>query len=137
MSSSLVQCPGASSYFLGGVVAYSNEAKKDLLGVKEKTLEKYGAVSIETTEEMTEGLLKKFSSDIALAISGILGPEGGSSEKPVGTVCMTIQFRDERPFSWQTHFQGTREVICEKAIKQFLSEGYFFLKKKLGSWQDA
>ncbi len=78
--------PGCSAWFKGGIVAYSNEAKEKLLGVKHEILETYGAVSGETVEQMAIGALKVFNADYALATSGIAGPDGGTAEKPVGTV---------------------------------------------------
>jgi len=86
IAAKLVDHPGASEYFLGGVVCYSNILKQTLLGVKPKTLEEYGAVSRETVEEMVAGCLKLSGADYVLAVSGIAGPTGGSADKPVGTV---------------------------------------------------
>ncbi|HAR20532.1 MAG TPA: damage-inducible protein CinA, partial [Cytophagales bacterium] len=77
---------GSSAYFLGSVVAYSNEVKEKLLGVKFSTLEKYGAVSEQTVIEMAEGVRHSLGSDIGIATTGVAGPTGGTSEKPVGTV---------------------------------------------------
>ncbi len=82
----IVQVPGSSSYFEGGIVAYSYELKKKLLGVKQSTLDNYGAVSAETAIEMLKGVLDRLDVDAAIAITGIAGPSGGTSEKPVGTV---------------------------------------------------
>lgn len=82
----LTGVPGSSDYFLTSCVTYANKAKIDILGVKQETLETYGAVSKETVEEMAEGVRKLSGSDYALATSGIAGPGGGSPEKPVGTV---------------------------------------------------
>jgi nicotinamide-nucleotide amidase len=79
--------PGASSYFAGGVVAYSNQAKADLLGVDPALIEQHGAVSPEVAHEMAQGALNRFDADIAVSITGIAGPDGGSEEKPVGFVC--------------------------------------------------
>ena len=78
--------PGCSAWFKGGVVAYSNEIKASVLGVKLKTLREYGAVSGETIEEMVRGAMKIFGTEYAVATSGIAGPDGGTAEKPVGTV---------------------------------------------------
>ncbi|MEJ5229032.1 competence/damage-inducible protein A [Pseudothermotoga sp. U03pept] len=94
VSSKIVNVPGASEVFLGGVVAYDNSVKVNLLGVKSETIEIHGAVSEECVIEMANGVRRLLSSDIALAVSGIAGPSGGSSEKPVGTVYFAIS--DER-----------------------------------------
>lgn len=80
------QHPGASKVFLGGGVTYSNELKQQVLGVKKETIEQFGAVSEETAKEMVSGALRNFKSDYALAVTGIAGPDGGTPEKPVGTV---------------------------------------------------
>jgi len=82
----LTNIPGSSNYFCGGVIAYANSVKQQLLGVQEKTLNQYGAVSAETAQGMLWGLKGIFNSDCALAITGIAGPTGGTAEKPVGTV---------------------------------------------------
>ena len=82
----IVSIPGSSRYFLGGSVSYSNDMKRIHLGVRDETLENHGAVSEETVIEMLSGLLKSSNADIGVAVSGIAGPGGGTSEKPVGTV---------------------------------------------------
>ena len=81
---------GSSQFFYGTVVSYANEVKKDLLGVEESTLNEFGAVSEQTVSEMAAGALKALKTDYAIATSGIMGPEGGSPEKPVGTVWIAI-----------------------------------------------
>lgn len=90
LADKITDVPGASDYFFEGLVTYHNDAKRDLLGVSEKTLEAHGAVSAETAQEMCENLRKKVSADIALSITGIAGPGGGTEEKPVGTVFIGI-----------------------------------------------
>lgn len=81
---------GASVYFKGGVVAYSNEVKESVLGVKHSTLEAHGAVSEETVREMAEGVRTRLGTDLAIATTGIAGPDGGTSEKPVGTIWIAV-----------------------------------------------
>ncbi len=81
---------GASAYFKGGVVAYSNEVKESLLGVKHSTLEAHGAVSEETVREMVEGVRQRLGADVAIATTGVAGPDGGTKEKPVGTVWIAV-----------------------------------------------
>lgn len=85
-SSKITDLAGSSAVFLGSVVSYANEAKENLLGVKEETLKQFGAVSVETAREMAEGALEKFQSTFAISITGIAGPSGGTAEKPEGTV---------------------------------------------------
>jgi len=86
----ITQHPGSSQVFLGGAVSYSYELKERILGVKNETLWQYGAVSMETVKEMVEGALLNFKSDYALAVTGIAGPDGGTPEKPVGTVWIAV-----------------------------------------------
>ena len=86
---------GSSAYFNGGIVAYSNEVKMALLHVSAETLEKYGAVSRETVTEMARGAMKALKTDCAVATSGIAGPGGGSREKPVGTVYVSVRSRQK------------------------------------------
>jgi nicotinamide-nucleotide amidase len=102
--------PGSSEYFLGGVVAYSNQSKMDLLGVSPETLRRHGAVSDKTVQEMALGARERFKTDLALAISGIAGPEGGSAEKPVGTVCIGMAAHGF-VFSNAYRFSGTRDQV--------------------------
>jgi nicotinamide-nucleotide amidase len=82
--------PGSSGYFHGGVVAYSNDIKKSVLGVSQKALDENGAVSREVVEEMARNVAIKFGSDYGIGVSGIAGPDGGSAEKPVGTVWIAV-----------------------------------------------
>ncbi|MCZ4243683.1 competence/damage-inducible protein A [Pedobacter punctiformis] len=86
----ITQHPGCSSVYWGGAVAYAYELKESVLGVKENTLTKYGAVSEETVTEMAEGALKNFKTDYSIAVSGIAGPDGGTEDKPVGTVWIAV-----------------------------------------------
>ncbi len=92
----LTQFPGASDYLLGGVVSYSNELKESMLHVSSETLKKYGAVSRECAIEMANGIFKVTQAEIAISVTGILGPSGGSVEKPVGTVWMAIGLKDQK-----------------------------------------
>jgi nicotinamide-nucleotide amidase len=90
--------PGSSAYFKGSIVSYANEAKENALGVNHETLINYGAVSKETVKEMVNGALKKMNTDFALATSGIMGPDGGSDEKPVGTVWIAAGNKEKTEF---------------------------------------
>jgi len=106
----LTNAAGSSSYFMGGVVVYSNQAKVDLLKVSPGTIEAYGAVSNETVREMTEGVANILKTDIGVAVTGIAGPEGGSSQKPVGTVHIGL-FAAETTFARKYRFWGTRKQV--------------------------
>lgn len=118
---SLVTTPaGASVYFLGSLVTYSNELKHSLLGVSNSTLERKGAVSAETVREMVEGLFARTQADYALAVSGIAGPSGGSKEKPVGTIYVAIGQRGEAAEVGCLHLAGDRERIVATAAKMLL-----------------
>jgi nicotinamide-nucleotide amidase len=90
----IVNIPGSSEYYLGGVCSYANDAKMKMLGVKKETLEKYGAVSEQTAIEMAEGARKEFKSDIAISTTGIAGPAGGTQAKPVGLVYIGYSDKD-------------------------------------------
>lgn len=82
----ITSVPGSSAYYMGSIVAYNNDVKKNILGVKEKTLAEYGAVSEQTVREMLAGLFSILPIDVGIAVSGIAGPDGGTPEKPVGTI---------------------------------------------------
>ncbi|MFO0947555.1 MAG: competence/damage-inducible protein A [Planctomycetota bacterium] len=90
----LTEIPGISASYMGGVVSYSNTAKMDLLGVPAELLEKHGAVSAEVAEAMAAGCRKRFQTDLAVAITGIAGPDGGTPEKPVGLVFVSLAHED-------------------------------------------
>ena len=90
IANQITNVPGASKVFLGGLVAYSNAAKKKFLGVRAETLARHGAVSVAVARAMAEGARKKFGSDIAVAVTGIAGPGGGTKTKPVGTVFIAL-----------------------------------------------
>ncbi len=90
LASRITDVPGSSDYFLGGIVAYSNEVKKNLLGVPEEILGTLGAVSKECAERMAQGARELFGADLSLAITGIAGPGGGTEEKPVGLVYVAL-----------------------------------------------
>jgi nicotinamide-nucleotide amidase len=107
--------PGSSSYFTGGVVAYSNEAKRDLLGVPAELLEAHGAVSSEVAEAMAEGALERFGADIACSTTGIAGPEGGTEEKPVGLVHFCVKDSEGRVTARAPVLPGRRTDIQERA----------------------
>jgi nicotinamide-nucleotide amidase len=130
ISKRLVAMPGVSSQFLGSFVTYSKDMKKNVLGVSEKTLSSYGAVSEKTAFEMLEGALKISSADVAIAVTGIAGPTGGSDSKPVGLVYIAVGHKNGDNEVHTCHFKGDRDIIIEKAATY--SFGYLlqFLKTK-------
>ena len=113
--------PGASACFGMGVVTYSNEAKRKLLGVNEQTLQQHGAVSRETAAQMCEGALKLSGADIAIAVTGIAGPQGGTPQKPVGRVYIGITGRIGTRVS-EHNLKGTREQIRQQTAELAASE---------------
>lgn len=115
IASRLIDVPGVSEIFKEGIVSYSNDAKMKRLGVKKETLEKYGAVSEETAREMVMGL----DSDVAIATTGIAGPDGGTPEKPVGLVYIGIRVRND-VYIEKRFFNGDRMKIRERAVSQSL-----------------
>ncbi len=117
---------GSSEYFLGGVVSYSIDSKRNLLGVKEHTLKRFGAVSENTAKEMVYGLKKIFSSDLCVSVTGIAGPTGGTKDKPVGTVHFSVLFGDNY-YHKKLNLKGKREAIRKKTAIEI----YKFLIKIL------
>lgn len=111
--------PGSSEYFKGGIVAYANEVKEELLGVRPETLVAYGAVSRETVAEMAKGAMNRMKTDCAVATSGIAGPGGGTPEKPVGTVWIAAAYKNEIVTMKQEGDEGRARNV-EKAIKNAL-----------------
>ena len=111
----LTDRPGSSDYVAGGVVAYSNEAKTQLLGVDAALIEAYGAVSEPVAEAMAAGALQRFGADTAVAITGIAGPGGGTAEKPVGTVCFTVLLADGCKDIRTIRLPGNRSDIRERS----------------------
>jgi nicotinamide-nucleotide amidase len=117
----LTDLPGSSDWFDRGYVTYSNQAKQSMLGVSGETLAAHGAVSEATVAEMTRGALRESGADIALAVSGIAGPGGGSAEKPVGTVCFAWQRRDAEPRVARECFGGDREQVRRQSVAYLLA----------------
>ncbi len=115
-SSTLVANSGVSAVFRGSIVAYANEIKRDILGVDEDVLEKFGAVSLECVSQMLDGVSKIFSSDFAIAISGVAGPDGGNLEKPVGTIFIGIKSRQKPNIIKKLTLKGDRVNIQKSAV---------------------
>ena len=123
VSAAITALPGSSQWFDSGFVTYSNQAKQVMLGVQAGTLEKYGAVSEQVVLEMAKGAVQRSEADVVLAVSGIAGPDGGSVEKPVGTVCFAWVQKNNGQNSEQgqlsssmVHFEGGREEVRKQAV---------------------
>ena len=112
----LTDIPGSSAWFDCGMVAYSYEAKQALLGVRAQTLEETGAVSRETVLEMVSGALVRSGAGIAVAVTGIAGPGGGSGDKPVGTVWIGWKRRGGYARAAVFHFDGDREAVRRQTV---------------------
>jgi nicotinamide-nucleotide amidase len=115
LAARLTDRPGSSAYVAGGVVAYSNEAKTELLGVEPDVIATHGAVSEPVANAMADGALSRFGADTAIAITGIAGPGGGTDDKPVGTVCFTVRLADGETFTRTIRLPGDRSDIRERS----------------------
>ena len=111
--------PGSSAYFRGGVVAYANDLKIKILGVESSVLNAEGAVSIPVAEAMACGVAERLGAEVGVGITGIAGPEGGTDEKPVGTVCSGVAFQG-RVVAWRSVFSGDRAAIRGRATQEAL-----------------
>jgi PncC family amidohydrolase len=131
MAHRITNIPGSSAYYLGGFVAYAYEAKEILLGVKHETLLAYGAVSVETAQEMARGVRQRLGSDLGISITGIAGPTGGLPEKPVGLTYVALSAGDvglcERHV-WQGDRLENKEQSVEAAFQLLLT----YLQKRSG-----
>jgi nicotinamide-nucleotide amidase len=130
LAARITDLAGASEYFAGGVVAYSNEAKAELLGVDPELIEAKGAVSPEVAEAMAIGAIERFDADVAVSITGIAGPGGGSEEKPVGYVCFNARLADGTSIARDPVIPGGRPDIRERSalvgmhlLRQLLGDG--------------
>jgi nicotinamide-nucleotide amidase len=131
ISALITNTAGSSAWFDSGLVTYSNQAKQDLLKVKETTLTQYGAVSEQVAMEMAIGALQQGRSTIAASITGIAGPDGGTDPKPVGTVCFAWTSDDLTSISKTYLFQGNREQIREQSTIALLFGLKDLLKQQL------
>jgi len=127
LSSSLTSIPGASSYFNCGFITYSNESKIKMLNVDSQTIELFGAVSERVAYEMAVGAGQHSQSDLAISVTGIAGPSGGTAEKPVGMVCFGFYVEGEVSTTTQ-FFSGVRSEIVSESIAFALTE----LTSKIG-----
>jgi PncC family amidohydrolase len=124
----ITNAPGSSRYFQGGVIAYANEVKMELLGVSEQTLIDHGAVSKETVLEMARGVRAALNTDIGISSSGIAGPDGGSAEKPVGLAWIGLS-ASHTEYAEQFLFLGDRLQIKEQGVQTAIQRVIDFLAK--------
>lgn len=117
----ITDVPGSSRYFIGGAVVYSNKLKEKFAGVRPKTLLKYGAVSEEVARELAKGIASVTKSDIGISTTGIAGPEGATSDKPVGLVYVAIYFLGKCTV-YKYLFKGNRQKIREQTAKKALQK---------------
>lgn len=123
------QLAGCSQYFLGSIIAYSNRLKVNVLNVDEAIIHSKGAVSEEVAEQMVEGVLNLTQSDVGIAVTGIAGPGGGATLKPVGTICAAIAFKGQRPETWTFHLEGNRQKVINQTVDVLLNQFWLLLKK--------
>jgi nicotinamide-nucleotide amidase len=116
IAKTLTDLAGSSAWFEAGVVSYSYSAKEALLGVNPRTLERTGAVSEETVLEMVSGALARYGAGVAVAVTGIAGPSGGTPEKPVGTVWIGWKRRGGYAHARLYHFDGDREAVRRQTV---------------------
>lgn len=120
ISKTVTDLAGVSAVFFGGVVSYANEIKEKLLGVRHKTLEKYGAVSEQTAAEMATGAVRALGADFSVAVTGIAGPDGGSEEKPVGLVYIACADKNGNVKVTKNLFSGDRKAVRDQTTKTAL-----------------
>ena len=120
LAGALTSVAGASAVFERGFVTYSNAAKTEMLGVPEDLLSQVGAVSAEVAEAMARGALERSGADVAVAITGIAGPDGGTAVKPVGLVYLGLAARDGAVFHVKYLFRGDRDAVRTQAVVEAL-----------------
>lgn len=137
IATALTEVAGSSAYFNGALVTYSNEIKHQWLGVSQETLETHGAVSESTVEQMAQGALTEAQANMAIAVSGIAGPGGGTEFKPVGTVWIAIAFMNSissaktTVWSHRFLFEGDRKSIRESTVEASLIKACEILAEKI------
>jgi PncC family amidohydrolase len=120
LSERIISLPGASTFFLGSLVVYDNAWKEQFLGVSHQTMQKYGAVSEEVVKEMVQGIFHQTKADVAVAVSGIAGPTGGSEDKPVGTIFIAVGERKGAIDLQRIHAPSPRKNAIACAVQAAL-----------------
>lgn len=119
LSKTVTDLPGASKYFKGAIIAYNNDIKASILKINRSLISKYGAVSPEIANKMSEAARKQLNTDIGLSVTGIAGPGGGSKKKPLGLVYISASGK-ERFLAKKFHFKGSRAIIRKKTVESAL-----------------
>jgi nicotinamide-nucleotide amidase len=127
IAQAITSIPGSSEWFERGYITYTNIAKREMLGVRTETLTRFGAVSEQTARAMAEGALAQSHGQVAVAVTGIAGPGGGTAEKPVGTVCIAWSGKKRETESCALVFAGDREQVRFQAISHALEGVLTFL----------
>ena len=121
IAEAITMVPGSSAWFDRGFVTYTYASKREMLDVREHTLEQHGAVSEAVVREMAQGALAASRAQVVVAVSGVAGPSGGTAEKPVGTVCFAWSTKDAPPRSETRHFEGDRESVRRQSVVHALN----------------
>ena len=121
IGAAITAVPGSSDWFERGFITYTNISKHEMLGVKTATLENHGAVSEQTVKEMVAGALDSSHAHVAVAVSGIAGPAGGTPDKPVGTVCLAWALKNGEIVAERLHFAGDRDMVRRLAVERALA----------------
>jgi nicotinamide-nucleotide amidase len=116
VAEAITMVPGSSAWFERGFVTYTYISKREMLGVRGETLERHGAVSEAVVREMAAGALQESHAQLAVAVSGVAGPSGGTPEKPVGTVCFAWAVKNDEPWAETRHFDGDREAVRRQSV---------------------
>lgn len=136
VAGAITDIPGASTVLERGFVTYSNESKIDLLGVLPDLLERHGAVSPDVAEAMADGTLTYSHADVAVSVTGIAGPDGGTALKPVGLVYIGLAQRNGSRFHYKCNFKGDRKTIRLLAVTEALRLALTVTEEKSGSKKD-
>jgi len=120
VSEAVTMVPGSSDWFERGFVTYTYISKREMLGVREATLENHGAVSEEVVREMAQGAIARSHAQVAVAVSGVAGPSGGTRDKPVGTVCFAWNTKKGKLKSATKRFAGNREAVRRQSVEHAL-----------------
>lgn len=130
LSGALTAVPGSSAVFDGALCSYANRIKNTLLGVSQSTLDTEGAVSAQTAVQMAEGALALFAADIAVSVTGIAGPDGGTAQKPVGTVYICCAHKNGARIVKHCRFTGDRDTVRAKSVETALKSAIAVMEKQ-------